>query len=243
MNTSPDTHDKITPEPLVRNRLDILIWAVIAIQLGIAIYGYIVLPDTVPIHWGIDGRPNGYGPKWVDTFLFPLINLGLYVLLKVVLLMGPRLGGPESQAANRQVRNMLLAALILFMLVIQLVVLSSTLGMSFNAIVIINLGVSVLFIFLGNYMGKLRRNFWMGIRTPWTLSSDLVWERTHRVGGWLFVAVGLLGILFSFVPPIGIWGFIALLLLMVVFLFVYSYLCYRRLPPQQGDPFEEIHQD
>ena len=93
---------------------------------------------------------------------------------------------------------------------------------------VINLGMSVLFIFLGNYMGKLRRNFWMGIRTPWTLTSDVVWERTHRVGGWLFVAIGLLGIPFSFVPQLRIFGMLVLIVLAAIFLTIYSYLCYRQ---------------
>ncbi len=91
-----------------------------------------------------------------------------------------------------------------------------------------NLSMAVLFIFLGNYMGKLRRNFWMGIRTPWTIASDVVWERTHRLGGWLMVAVGLLGIPFSFVPQLRIFGMVVLIVLVAIFLYIYSYLCYHQ---------------
>ncbi|HEU5228101.1 MAG TPA: SdpI family protein, partial [Ktedonobacteraceae bacterium] len=85
-----------------------------------------------------------------------------------------------------------------------------------------------LFIFLGNYTGKMRRNFWMGIRTPWTLASAVVWERTHRLGGWLFVAVGLLGIPLSFVPALRLWGIVIPIIAVSIFLYIYSYVCYQR---------------
>src|SRR5258708_28004997 len=81
---------------------------------------------------------------------------------------------------------------------------------------------SVLFIFIGNYLGKLRRNFWAGIRTPWTLASDVVWERTHRFGGWLFVIGGLLGVIMSFISVLRVWGFIVVVVAIVVILYAYN---------------------
>jgi uncharacterized membrane protein len=247
MDTSRDTGEKIIPDPRFWSATDVLIWAVIAIQVLVGVYAFIVLPDKVPIHWGIDGRPDSYGPKWIDSFLFPLMSIGLYVLLRVLLSIGPRLGGRESAASNAQVRNVILVGFVLFMLVVQLAVTTIALGLKIDLLFVINLALSVLFIFLGNYMGKLRRNFWMGIRTPWTLTSDFVWERTHRLGGWLFVAVGLLGILFSFFPLVRVWGVVVPIVVASAFLCIYSYVCYRQHIAGQGEhlapPFDESNSE
>jgi immunity protein, SdpI family len=94
----------------------------------------------------------------------------------------------------------------------------------------------VLFIFLGNYMGKLRRNFWAGIRTPWTLTSDVVWERTHRLGGWFFVLAGLSGVIMSFTPALHLWGLIVVILIVVIVLFVYSYVIYQHYTVEGKEP-------
>jgi uncharacterized membrane protein len=77
-------------------------------------------------------------------------------------------------------------------------------------------------------MGKLRRNFWAGIRTPWTLASDVARELTHRLGGWLFVLTGLLGVIMSFIPGLRLWGFMAVLFIVIIVLIAYSYVIYQR---------------
>jgi uncharacterized membrane protein len=236
MNTSNDTANKIAPKPAFRPSIDLLIWAIIAIQVVVAIYGFAVLPDRVPIHWGFNGQADGYGPKWIGTFLYPLMSAGIYVLIRVLLAASPRLGGREQTAANLQIGKIILTAIMLFLLVIQLSNIAQALGVSFDTLMVVTLALSVLFIFLGNYMGKMRRNFWMGIRTPWTLASSLVWERTHRLGGWLFVAVGLIGIPCSFIPALRFWGILAPLIVVSLFLYVYSYFCYRRVTQEQGEP-------
>jgi uncharacterized membrane protein len=208
MDASDGSRDKITPKPAFQGSVDILIWAIIAIQLIVAVYGLVVLPDTVPIHWGANSQANGYGPKWVATFLYPLISIGIYVLIRVLMAAGPRLGGRQSTTANLKLTKIVVAGIMLFMLIIQLATIAQALGISFDMTMVIMLALSVLFIFLGNYMGKMRRNFWMGIRTPWTLTNAVVWERTHQLGGWLFVAVGLIGIVCSFIPSCAYGGFL-----------------------------------
>lgn len=236
MNTSDDTMEKIRPQPAFRPSIDLLIGSILALQIIIAVYGFAILPDTIPIHWGLNGQANGYGPKWLGTFLDPLISLGIYVLLRILTVTAPRLGGHEGAAANTRVWKTILVGIMLFMLIIQLSTLAQTLGAHFDAILVPMLAISALLIFLGNYMGKVRRNFWIGVRTPWTLTSSVVWERTHRLGGWLFVAVGLIGIPCSFVPALRIWGVIVPSIAVSIFLCIYSYVCYRNLPQSQHEP-------
>jgi len=236
MDVSNDSSDKITPKPTFQISIDVLIWVIIAIQIIVGIFGFIVLPDTVPIHWGINGQANGYGPKWVGTFLFPLISIGIYVLILVLLAAGPRLGGRQATTANLQIAKVIIAGIILFMLVIQLATIAQSLGIGFDITTVVMLAISVLFIFIGNYMGKMRRNFWMGIRTPWTLTNAIVWERTHRLGGWLFVAVGLIGIVCSFIPSLRFWGVIVPIIAVCIFLYIYSYVCYRQQMQEEYEP-------
>lgn len=243
MDTSHDAGNKIAPKPAFRLSINLVIWAIIAIQVIVALYGFAVLPDRVPIHWGISGQANSYGPKWLGTFLFPLMSIGIYALIRVLLAAGPRLGGRENTAANLQIGKIILTSVTLFLLIIQLSAITQALGVGFNMTMVIMLALSVLFIFLGNYMGKVRRNFWMGIRTPWTLASSVTWERTHRLGGWLFVTVGLIGIPFSFIPALRLWGIIVPLIAVSALLYLYSYICYQRVAREQGEtlspPFDE----
>lgn len=236
MSLSNDEREKIQPEARVYDPLHVLALAVVGLQILIAIVAFPFLPSIVPIHWDAMGNPNGYASKWVNTILLPAIGIGFYLLLRFVLTMSPRLGGRANAVANAQTRMTLLVALLLFALVVQLLVTTVSLGMPMDFAFVMNLALSVLFIVMGNYMGKVRRNFWMGIRTPWTLTSEVVWERTHRLGGWLFVAIGLLGIPCSFVPPLRPWALIILVVLASFFLCGYSYWCYRQNTAGEREP-------
>lgn len=143
----------------------------------------------------------------MNAVLFPLLSIGIYALVRILMTIGPRLGYQNQQRASAGVVNLILVGVLLFMLILQLTTTAIALGVPVDLPFVICLSISVLFIFLGNYMGKLRRNFWAGIRTPWTLTSDVVWERTHRLGGWLFVlTVGCDYELCAGVAPLGTDG-------------------------------------
>jgi uncharacterized membrane protein len=94
--------------------------------------------------------------------------------------------------------------------------------------------VGVLLFIVGILIGKAKRNFFIGIRTPWTLSSDEVWNRTNRVGGTLFKIAAVVIILLSLVPAIAIYTMVGLLVPLSIGLVIYSYVLYHRLgqPPQ-----------
>ena len=236
MSTSDDSRNKITLRRAFPSSIDILILAVIAIQVIVAVYGLAVLPDTVPIHWGINGQADGYGSKWMGMLLYPLLSIGIYALVRVLLVAGPHMEPQGDTLANLKLVKTILAGIILFMLTIQMVTIAESLGVGFDMSLVIMLALSVLFIFLGNYMGKVRRNFWMGVRTPWSLANAVVWERTNRMGGWLFVAVGLIGIPSSFVPALRLWGILVPIVAATVFLYIYSYVCYRQQTQGDHDP-------
>jgi uncharacterized membrane protein len=239
MSQNDDAGDKATPGGNHLSSMSpatLLAVLIIVAQVLVSIVTYPFMPDSVPSHWNAAGQVNGYLPKLVNALLFPLMSLGIYLLVRVLMTVGPRLGYQNQRQASIGVVNLILDGVLLFMLIIQLTTTAIALGVPIDVTFVISLSISVLFIFLGNYMGKLRRNFWAGIRTPWTLTSDVVWERTHRLGGWLFVLTGLLGVIMSFVPALRLWGLIVVLLIVVVVLVVYSFVIYQRYTVEGKEP-------
>ncbi|GAC1422464.1 MAG: SdpI family protein [Ktedonobacteraceae bacterium] len=208
---------------------------IIGLQIAIAAGTYPFLPAIVPSHWDAAGNVNGYLPKFTNALIVPLLSIGIFLLMRILLATGPRLTDQDPRATQR-ISSLLLIGILLFMLVMQIITLAIPLGLPINVSFVINLAVSILFIFIGNYLGKLQRNFWAGIRTPWTLSSDITWERTHRLGGWLFVGVGVLGIITAFVPFLRIWGVVSLVLLVSAILVIYSYVVYRQVETSDRNP-------
>ncbi|HVB62207.1 MAG TPA: SdpI family protein [Ktedonobacteraceae bacterium] len=226
---STDNNDeKIAPATSRYRFASPLIIAIIALQALVAIVSYPFLPDRIPSHWNAAGQIDAYAPKLQVVLLSPLLSIGIFVLLQVLLAASPRLGN-QNPRANRNVINVILAGTFLFMLVIQLATTAAAFHVAIDISLIVSLAVSVLFIFIGNYMGKLRRNFWAGIRTPWTLTNETVWERTHRFGGWIFVIGGLVNVVLSFIPAVRFYGLLAIVLLMVLGSTVYSYVVYQRI--------------
>jgi uncharacterized membrane protein len=236
MNPSENNGDKLTPRTTFFTPAILFALLIIAAQILVSLVTYPFLPATVPTHWNAAGQVDSYTPKWVNAVLFPLISIGVYVLIRLLLAAGPRLGYQNSRRANMEIVNLIINGVLLLMLVLQLVVTAFSLGMNIDINFVVILSISILFIFIGNYLGKLRRNFWAGIRTPWTLASDAVWERTHRFGGWLFVIGGLLGVIMSFIPVLRVWGFIVVVVAIVVILYVYSYIAYQRYTVEGHEP-------
>lgn len=236
MEPSDTTGDKVTPTSSFFNGTTILALLIIVVQVLISVGTYPFLPAMVPSHFDAAGNVNGYMPKLVNAILFPGISIVLFLILRFVTQIGPNLGYRNQRRANMQVVNLIMVGILLFMLVIQLLTTAYALGAKVDISLVVCLAVSVLFIFLGNYLGKLRRNFWAGIRTPWTLASDVVWERTHRLGGWLFVLAGFIGLISSFFPSLRFVGLFVPIIVVVIVLTVYSYVCYQQQTREGREP-------
>lgn len=240
---STDNHDeKIAPTSSHYQFASPLIFAIIAVQVLVAIVSYPFLPPMIPSHWNIAGQINAYAPKLQVIALPPLLSVGIFVLLQILLAISPRLGN-QNPRANRNIINVILAGTFLFLLIIQLATIAAAFHVAVDIPLITSLAISVLFIFIGNYMGKLRRNFWAGIRTPWTIANETVWERTHRFGGWLFVIGGLIDVVLSFIPSVRFYGVLGVVLLMALGSVVYSYVVYQRIVvhgnQRLSPPFDE----
>lgn len=186
---------------------------------------YPQMPALVPVHWNAYGQINGYASP-IRAVAVPLIVIACLALLTVALpTISPR--GYEITPFVSVFVVVMLAAQA-FVLITGLGILLSAAGHPIGRFMIKMLPIGVLLMIIGNYMGKLRKNFFAGIRTPWTLASDEVWERTHRLGGWLFMFAGLIVIVATLVnaPIIFSVGVIVAATLIPA---VYSYFVYRHV--------------
>src|SRR5579859_7423206 len=174
MEPSDNAGDKVAPTSSFFNGTTILALLIIVAQVLISVGTYPFLPPMVPSHFDASGQVNGYLPKLVNAILLPGISIVLFLVLRFITQIGPNLGHWNQRRANMQVVGLIMVGVLLFNLVIQLLTTAYALGAQVDISLIVFLAVSVLFMFLGNYLGKLRRNFWAGIRTPWTLASSSV---------------------------------------------------------------------
>ena len=155
------------------------------------------LPDPVPTHWNIDGEIDGWTAKPWGVYILPIIDTATILLLLVLPKIAPK--GFRLEGALK-VYYLLTLVMAVFMLMIMLFMFSAALNKGFNMTTWIMSGIGLLFIIIGNYLTKIPKNFFLGIRTPWTLSNDEVWFKTHRVSAWVFIIAGLALMLSPFTP-------------------------------------------
>jgi uncharacterized membrane protein len=183
------------------------------------------LPEQVASHWNANDQVNGYMSKFWGVFLMPVIATGLLLLFLVIPAIDPLKANIQQFRATF---NNFSVLIIVFMLYIHVLTLVWNLGYtSFRMSSAMLPAMGLLFIFLGALISKARRNFFIGIRTPWTLSSDHVWDETHRVGGKLFIAAGVLALLGAFFPNYAIWFILVPVLGVSLFSVIYSYILYQ----------------
>jgi uncharacterized membrane protein len=181
------------------------------------------LPGMLPSHWNIAGQVDRYSPKLMITLGFPAIALGIYLMMLIIPHIDPKKRNYDLfGCAYLIIRSIILA---FFSLMIWATIFYG-LGYALDISKIVVISIGILFIVLGNYMGRVRQNFFVGIRTPWTLSSEEIWAKTHRLAGKLWVAAGIImmvGIFFS-----GTVTF-AIMLAFLLYPVIYSYILYVKM--------------
>lgn len=158
-------------------------------MFGLALVTWPIAPEQIPVHWNAAGEVDRYGGKFEGLLLMPLIATALYLLLR----FSPRIDPGRANYAQFANTYALIRVGSLVLIVALYGVLHMWIrGREVNMSAVVSILVGALFVLFGASMGKLRPNWFVGIRTPWTLSSKTSWVRTHRVGGWLFVVLGLM---------------------------------------------------
>jgi uncharacterized membrane protein len=206
----------------------IISFSLIALALFAGLILYAQLPDPMPSHWNAAGEIDGYMSKFWGIFLMPIITIALVPLFLVI----PNIDPLKANIAKfRGAFNWFIVAFVAYMLFIYGLTLAAALGVQFNMTVMLLPVVGLLFIGVGYMMGQAKRNFFIGIRTPWTLSSDTVWAETHKLGSKLFMLGGVVTIISAFLGENGIWLMLVAMLVAAFAPMVYSYILWRRENP------------
>jgi uncharacterized membrane protein len=190
---------------------------------------YPSLPARVPTHWNMAGQPNGWSSRFWGAWMLPLILIAMWVIMWILPAIDPR---GSNYAKFRPAFEAIIIALMLFMLGLHIVILRAGLGYPARMERVVPLGVGILLIVIGNLLPRARPNWFVGIRTPWTLSSDRVWEKTHRLGGRLFVAAGVISVLAAILSAH--WAHVVMIVAMLIMTFtvvIYSYVEWKREQP------------
>jgi uncharacterized membrane protein len=179
----------------VRNRwIGIVVGAV---ALAAALWAYPQLPPRVPTHWNFRGEVDGYSGRLVAALMLPLAIVALAGLAHVLPKIDPR---GRNYPKFSDTYWLLINSILIFMAVMYLAVLGNAVGAPIPIQRVMPIALGFLFVMIGNYLGRVQPNWFLGIRTPWTLSSDTVWRKTHRLGAWVFVIAGVLFMVTAFVP-------------------------------------------
>ncbi len=216
-------------------------WIVLGAMFAGAAIAWPHAPGRIPVHWNLSGQVDRYGGRFEGLLALPLLALGLYVLMLVIPRIDPgRANYARFRGAYNAIRIAVLAVLAVLYLAIHLWV--RTGHVNIGAIAPLTIGAMC--VLVGGVLGKIRPNWFVGIRTPWTLSSKVSWVRTHRAGGWAFIALGLATIVATFVSPrAAFWVMLAGIVVTGVGLVVYSYLVWRqdpdKIPPAGTLPADE----
>ena len=191
---------------------------------------YPKLPETMTTHWSVSGEPNGFSSRLWGAWMLPVIMAAVWLIMRAIPHIDPRKANYEKFSGMYDALVILILA---FMLAMHIVLLMAATGAPIRMDRVVMPSVGVFIAIMGILIPKAHPNWFVGIRTPWTLTSDLSWERTHKIGGTLFVILGVLMVASSFVAPeTAIWILVAAALGIVVFLFAYSYQVWK------GDPLK-----
>jgi len=202
-----------------------LVMIALMVAFALAVYGR--LPEQIPTHFDLSGEPDDWTDRFPGAFVMPALAAGVYLLLFALRRIDPRRAHYQRFEGTYWV---ILNVIAITMAAFHVLTLGLALGWPIDMGRAVTVTLGVLFVGLGNYLPRIRSNWWIGIRTPWTLESESVWRETHRVAGWTFVAAGLALVAAGLFVPAGTreWTSGIALAIGVAVPFVYSYLAFRR---------------
>lgn len=200
--------------------------ALVAVAFISALVAWPRLPGRVPVHWNAAGEIDRYGGRFEGALLVPLMMLFLWGMLRLLPKIDPRRASYAKMAGTYE---LVITLTLAFTLVVHAALLGGALGYQVPIARVVPVAVGLLFMSMGNVLPRARPNWWFGVRTPWTLSNDRVWMRTHRVAGYTMFGAGILLALAGFVSaPRIIFTIVAVAVLVALVPVVYSYVAWRQ---------------
>jgi uncharacterized membrane protein len=209
----------------VKRLSDVLGLVLVAAGFALVARAYPGLPDPMPSHWNAAGQVNGWMPRFWGAFLVPLIMAALWLIFLVLPRISPR--GFEMEPFLRAWGVFKVTTLAVMLFIGGLVLRAAQHGGELSQTALL-CSLGILLVVMGNLLGKVTRNFFVGIRTPWTLASEEVWLRTHRLAGKIFVVAGLL-VVAAPLFGVSVWPIFLVIAVAGLVPIVYSYVLYKRL--------------
>ncbi len=204
---------------------ELIIVGIILLSFAVGIYYYPQMPEKVASHWNAHGQVNGYMSKFWGLFLMPIISVGLLLLFILI----PRIDPLKSNIQLfRKYYDGFVVLIIVFLFYLYLLTIFYNSGYTFNMITFLSPAFAILFYYTGILIENAKRNWFIGIRTPWTLSSDKVWDKTHKIGGKLFKIAGILALLAIFFERYAILIIVVPVIIVSIYTVVYSYFEYQK---------------
>lgn len=202
-----------------------VIIGLVFLSFVLSIYFYPQVPEQMATHWNSQGEVDGYMPKLWGLFFAPLMIMGLAIMFLIIPKIDPM---KENIEKFRKYYDRFIVILILFMVAVHLQILLWNIGIRISPNAVLPLGIGLLFYYIGVLTENAERNWFIGIRTPWTLSSDRVWKRTNRLGGKLFKIAGIAAVFGAFFPEYAIYFILVPVIFVAVFTVIYSYVEYQK---------------
>ncbi len=182
-------------KPTVKTELVSLV--LLAVTSIASFYFYNNFPEQVPVHWNLAGEADNYASKFIGAFLFPGIIVLMYLMFLFIPFIDPK---KERYQEFLNVYHIFKTVLISFMVFVYFIASLKGLGLGISINIWMSVMIGLLFVMIGKYMSRIKPNWFMGIRTPWTLSSEENWKKTHVFGGKVFMFGGLMIMLTPLVP-------------------------------------------
>lgn len=207
------------------NKAKIFSILIILISFGVALYFYPLLPDQVASHWNVSGEVDGYMSKFWGLFFMPI----LLIVMNLALFLTPKIDPRKENIEKfKGTYESFIVVFNLFMTYVYFLTIAWNMGKEFEMTVAILPAFAIFFYFAGHLIGKAKMNYMIGIKLPWTLSSEDNWNKTHKKGEYVFKIIGIMTLIGAFFGKYSFWFLFTPLTIGMVYLVVYSYLEYKK---------------
>jgi len=209
----------------IKTKSEMFCLGIVILSFAIAVYLYPMMPDRVASHWNAQGQVDGYTDKFWGLFIMPLVSIALLLLFVAIPRIDPL---KENIQKFRKTFDIFVILVLLFLLYLFSLTIIWNFGTKFNMIWALVPAFVGLFYYVGILVENAKRNWFIGIRTPWTIMNENVWNRTHKLGGKLFKISALIAVLGMLFEDYALWFVLVPVIAVSAYLVVYSYFEYQK---------------
>ena len=212
-------------------KINLFILGVIVFSFAVGFYFCPQMPQEMASHWNSQGQVDGYIGKFWGVFLMPIISLAIFFMFLIIPKIDPL---KKNIDKFRKYFDWFILLMVIFLFYIYLLTLFWNLGYRFNMGQLMIPALGILFFYIGILVEKAERNWFVGIRTPWTLSNDQVWQKTHQLGSKLFKISGIIAFIGVFFPRYSLWFVLIPVIFTAIWTTIYSYFEYQKENKKTG---------